>query len=111
MIVLIAASKGWEPLYLGPSTPTDDIAFAAVEKSARAVALSIGYPADDPRLPVALKKLRRQLPTEVAILAGGDSVRHYQAALREIGAVCPPDLQALQTELDRLRQPQQALSS
>jgi methylmalonyl-CoA mutase cobalamin-binding subunit len=112
MSALIAAAKGWQPLYLGPSTPTDEIAFAAVHTAARAVALSIGYPADDPRLPSALQTLRQQLPTEVALLAGGASVQHYQAALRAIGAVCPKDLQDLQTELDRLRQPQQqALSS
>lgn len=108
MVALIASSKGWQPMYLGPSTPTDEIVFAAMEKSAKAVALSICYPGDDPYLSAALKKLRRQLSPETPILAGGASANSYRAALDAIDAVCPPDLNALQAALDDLRDRQPA---
>jgi methylmalonyl-CoA mutase cobalamin-binding subunit len=100
----VAASKGWQPLYLGPNTPVDEILYSAMEKSAKAVALSICYPADDPRLPAALKKLRRQLSQEVSILAGGASAGSYREILDEIRALCPPDLNSLQNTLDDLRE-------
>ena len=104
MVALVAASKGWKPLYLGASTPIDEIVFAAIEKSAKAVALSICYPADDPYLSTALKKLRRQLPREISILIGGASANNYQATLDAIGAICPDNLNTLQDALDDLRE-------
>lgn len=103
MVALVAAAKGWQPLYLGSSTPVDEIAFAAAETSARAVALSICYPADDPHLPMQLRRLRRQLSAETSILVGGAAVGGYRASLIEIAAACPADLGDLQRELDQLR--------
>jgi len=65
MVAIIAASGGWQSLYLGPNTPHDEIAFATTAKTAAAVALSISYPADDPRLADRLRKLRWQLPKDI----------------------------------------------
>ena len=104
MTALVACYKGWQPLYLGLSTPMDEIAFAATEKSAKAVALSICYPGDDPHLPMKLKKLYRQLPAGTTVLTGGASMDSYRAVLDDIGAVCLYDLGALQTTLDELRE-------
>jgi DNA-binding transcriptional MerR regulator/methylmalonyl-CoA mutase cobalamin-binding subunit len=103
MVALTAAARGWRALYLGSSTPVDEITFAVLAKSVRAVALSISYPKDDPRLPQTLIKLRRQLPADVAILVGGAAASGYQNVLEDIGAILPSGLEALQSELDRLR--------
>jgi len=103
MAAATAAQSGWRPLHLGPDIPSDEIAFAAMEKQAQAVALSIAYPADDARLPGVLRRLRRQLPEKIAILAGGGAAGGYEDALREIGALRLPDLAALRTLLDRMR--------
>ena len=46
-----AAHLGWQVTYLGASLPPAEIAGAAVQKRARAVALSLVYPEDDPWLP------------------------------------------------------------
>ena len=108
MTALVASYKGWQPLYLGLSTPIDEIAFAATEKSAKAIALSICYPGDDPHLPTKLKKLYRQLPAGTTVIAGGASMDSYRAVLDDIGAVCLYDLGALQTKLDELRERQPA---
>lgn len=104
MVAVTAAQAGWLPLYLGPDMPSDEIAFAAGEKNAVAVALSISYPADDPRLAEALRRLRRQLAESVAIVVGGAAVAGYREALAEIGALCPPDLSSLRATLEQLRQ-------
>lgn len=103
MVALVAAARGWQPLYLGPSTPVDEIVFAATNKTAKAVALSIGYPTDDPHLPAILKKLRRRLPKDIPLLVGGAAAGGYQQTLEAIEAICPADLSALQTALDELR--------
>jgi methylmalonyl-CoA mutase cobalamin-binding subunit len=94
--------NAWNP-YLGADISSDEIAFAAIEREAAAVALSISYPADDPRLADALRHLRRQLPDRVVLLAGGAAAAGYRSVLTEIGALQPPDLATLGSELDRIR--------
>ena len=103
IVAISAAQAGWSTLYLGADIPSDEIAFAAIEREAAAVALSISYPADDPRLADALRHLRRQLPDRVVLLVGGAAAVGYQSVLTEIGALQPPDLATLWLELDRIR--------
>lgn len=105
MVAVTAAQSGWRPLYLGPDLPSDDIAFAATALDLSAVALSLTYPADDPRLPVALRRLRQQLPTTSVLLVGGAAMAGYQRVLDEIRAWQVHTLEELQAALDRLRQP------
>ena len=102
---IIAATKGWQTLYLGSSTPVEEIAFAASHRSARAVGLSLCYPADDPHLPLTLKKLRRHLPHDIAVLTGGFNLVSYQPVLNDINAICLNSMAELQQTLDRLRHP------
>jgi methanogenic corrinoid protein MtbC1 len=103
IVAVTAAQAGWSPLYLGADVPSDELAFAATERQAAAVALSLSYPADDPRLGEALRRLRRQLPEQVVLLVGGAAAAGYQSVLAEIGALQPPDLATLRLELDRIR--------
>jgi len=103
MVAVTAAQGGWTPLYLGPNIPSDDLAFAAAAKNARAVALSISYPADDARLPEALRRLRRQLPEQVILLAGGAALPGYRQALTEVRALQIDNLETLRGTLDELR--------
>lgn len=83
----VAASCGWKSIYLGPNLPAEEIAGAAAVNGARAVALSIIYPADDPRLAEELTLLRRCLPADSQIVAGGRSASNYKDALDDIGAL------------------------
>ena len=66
-----AAHLGWQVTYLGASLPAAEIAGAAVQKRARAVALSLVYPEDDPRLPGELTRLREALPAAMTLLVIG----------------------------------------
>lgn len=98
-----AAGEGWQVTYLGPDLPPEEIAAAAVQKGARAVALSITYPPDDPILMDELKRLRRLIGPRTALIVGGRAVPNYFAVLDEIGAHVVDSLPGLREDLAALR--------
>ena len=83
----VAAAEGWNPTYLGPNLPAEEIAGAAAKKGAKAVLLSIVHPEDDPRLGSELVKLRRLLGPDVILLAGGRAAHGYSRFLEQASAV------------------------
>lgn len=86
----LAAAQGWQPFFLGPDLPAEELVATAVTVNARIVALSFVYPGDDPRTYQQIRTLGRLLAgSTVTVVAGGRAVDSYQTALREIGAqVC-----------------------
>lgn len=112
--ILVAAAAnghGWRAAYVGSSLPAVEIAGSAVRMRARAVALSIVYPGDDPSLGAELEALRRFLPPETAIVVGGRSADCYQPVLHRIGAMLAKDLNGLYRALDELRTPERTAAS
>lgn len=99
----LAASLGWQVTYLGASLPAAEIAGAARQQQARAVALSLVYPEDDPRLESELTRLRELLPPAVRIIVGGRALQSYLAACQKIGALQADDLAQAGRLLDELR--------
>lgn len=99
-----AANLGWQVISLGASLPAAEIAGAARQKRARAVALSLVYPGDDASLPGELSRLRELLPQETALLVGGRAMPDYRDTLVRLGAIVAEDLVQLGVALDRLRQ-------
>lgn len=89
---LLAASLGlelgWEVLYLGVDLPAEEIAAAALQRGARAVFLSLIYPAADPAVAAQVEQLRRLVGPEMRLLAGGAAVESYAPVL-ERAAVVP----------------------
>ena len=100
-----AANLGWQVTNLGASLPAAEIAGACRQKRARAVALSLVYPEDDPRLEGELIRLHESLPPEVIILVGGRAMPAYHDVLKKIGAIQVNDLSELSSALDNLRKP------
>lgn len=100
-----AANLGWHVTYLGASLPAAEIAGAARQNRARAVALSVVYPEDDPRLEAELTRLHESLPVETALLVGGRAMNSYRDALEKVGALQIKDLAHLCATLDDLRKP------
>lgn len=100
-----ATDLGWWVTYLGASLPASEIAGAAVQNGARAVLLSIVYPEDDPGLVQELEQLRRYLPCDTCILAGGRAAYSYGEVLRRIGAICTTSLEDFASLLDAIRRP------
>lgn len=106
IVAAAAAAHGWRVSYLGACLPAAEIAGVAIKNCAKAVALSIVYPTDDAGLPAELESLRRYLPPEVKILAGGRAAAAYSAVLEHIGAQRSAQLEEFYDALDRLRSPQ-----
>jgi methanogenic corrinoid protein MtbC1 len=98
-----AAAEGWRVVYLGPDLPAASIAAAATKTGARAVALSLIYPPDDPNVVCELKALRQMLPENVTIVLGGQSAPSYRTELDGIGALWLPDAPSLTSALDLIR--------
>jgi DNA-binding transcriptional MerR regulator/methylmalonyl-CoA mutase cobalamin-binding subunit len=103
MISTAAGNLGWRVAYLGVSLPAAEIAGAAQQKQARAVALSVVYPSDDSGLPAELTQLRRLVGAQMPIIVGGRAASAYRDALTGIGAVLLEDFDAFGKLLDSLR--------
>lgn len=97
-----ARDLGWRATYLGPSLPAEEIAACAQTRRARAVALSMVYPSDDPNVPVELTNLRRILPADIALLIGGRAAYGYHQALRVPDVQLVDGLAPLEEALDAI---------
>jgi methanogenic corrinoid protein MtbC1 len=100
---VVAAVARWRPIYLGPNLPAEEIAGAAVKSGARAVALSLVYPADDPRIPAELTRLTRLLPDDVSILVGGRAAEQYRTAIDACAADSIMGAAGLRQRLEQIR--------
>jgi methylmalonyl-CoA mutase cobalamin-binding subunit len=83
--------------------PAEEIIYAANQTSARAVALSIIHPCNDPLIPDELATVREHLATSVPILVGGRGVASYQDALKNAGIKWLRSLSELRAALTALR--------
>lgn len=98
-----ASNVGWRVTYLGASLPAAEIAGAALQLGARAVALSLVYPPDDAGLANELAALRRFLPRRIDIVVGGRAASNYAEALRASRARPCDDLDQFIKILSALR--------
>ena len=71
MASVILAMRGCRLVYLGPDTPTEQIATAARERAAEGVALSISVTVPRRQAGKAVKALREALPRRTALWIGG----------------------------------------
>ena len=60
----------------------EEIVEAVHQQPAKAVALSLVYPADDLSLRNELRTLRQQLPIQVALLVGGRAAQGYREEIQ-----------------------------
>ncbi len=97
-----ASDEGWRVVFLGADLPAEEIAGAAELSGARAVALSLTYPPDDPQLADELRRLRRHLP-KTPIIVGGQVADDYAAPIGEIQALRASDFDRFRALLGELR--------
>ena len=102
LVAATAAAEGWRVTYLGVNLPGPEIAAAAVRTGARAVALSLIYPDNDPTLGSQLEALRRSLPAGVTLLVGGSAAPAYQVEVEAAQGQVATDLAELRGALHRL---------
>lgn len=102
MVAIVAASKNWRVVYLGPDLPAEEIAEAVARCDAQALALSMIHPEYDSTVENELTRLRSLLASSVVVLAGGRASESYRGVIAEIGATHLAGLEALRAELQRL---------
>ena len=97
-----AAEWGWQPIYLGPNLPAEEIAYAVEHTGARALALFIAHSLDVGRLPQELKNLHRYLKTSAQLFVGGKGCESLKGVLDEIGAQHIEHIELFRDKLQRL---------
>lgn len=105
MVAAAASDMGWRVIYLGTSLPAMEIAGAAIQNKALAVALSIVFPGDDSNLPQEMTNLRKHLPEGIRIIVGGRAAESYAPVLEQIQAVRTKELKELYRILEQMRMP------
>jgi DNA-binding transcriptional MerR regulator len=97
-----ASNLGWYETYLGASLPASEVAGVAVSSNARAVALSIVFPANDPAVSSELSALSAHLPSSCKLILGGRAAESYDGIIGTIGAIRVADLDQFCRILDSL---------
>ncbi len=94
-----AALEGWRVTYLGADLPAREIATAALDAGARAVALSSIYPTDRAALAAELRTLRDALPARITLYVGGPGMTRLNGDGALPGVTVLEDIGALRQRL------------
>lgn len=100
---VMAAGRGWRPIYLGSNLPAEEIAGAVIKSGATALAMSLVYPADDPRIPTELSRLKKVLPHDTEIIVGGRAAEAYRPAIEACGAALVTTADSFKERLEFIR--------
>lgn len=98
-----ARFRGWKVIYLGCCLPAEEIARTVRDQKARAVALSLVYPQDDPDLPHEILRLRRMMGEKVTLMMGGRALCSYAEALKDADFITVQGILEFGKQLDQLR--------
>lgn len=85
-VAAASATQGWRVTYLGSDLPAADIAEVASATGSSAIAVSIVYPTDDPRVRSELRDLRKAAGPGMPILVGGRAAPTYGAEIEAADA-------------------------
>jgi len=102
LAAIIAEFKGWKVTYLGANLPAEEIAAAVKYTHSKAVTISISFSSDDLVVPRELRKLRKLIGNDKALIVGGRSAGHYQAVLDEVGVLKIQNYEHFRLLLDQL---------
>jgi methanogenic corrinoid protein MtbC1 len=103
VVAATAASEGWNVTYLGPNLPTEEIAAAVLSLKARAVALSLIYPSDDPRMGTQIESLRRHIGEGIVLIIGGAASTNHEDSIKASNAIYLREMASLRALLTTLR--------
>jgi len=99
----VAVYQGWKVTYLGVDLPAEEIAAVAASTGARAIALSLVYPAGDPAVAEEIRSLRSCVPEEVALIIGGRAAASYMPLFDPAGVVYLDKISGLPKALHELQ--------
>jgi MerR family transcriptional regulator, light-induced transcriptional regulator len=99
LAAMVAASRGWHPVYLGPDLAGEEIAVAVERSQASAAGLSLVYPLDDAAVDEDLRTLAQAVGGRIPMFVGGPAAAERRPLLDRLGFSFLPNLSSL---VDRL---------
>jgi len=87
LAAIMAEFSGWQVTYLGADLPAEEIAVAVKYVDAQALTLSLSFASDDHLVHKELRKLKKLIGNDVALIVGGRAAYHFQELLSEIGVL------------------------
>jgi methanogenic corrinoid protein MtbC1 len=102
LVAAAATQEGWRAVYLGASLPGRDIARAARQVEARAVALSAVY-IDTDSVIEEVRATARALPADTPLFVGGRAAQRMADRYHSVRVRVLPDMPALRRALRSLR--------
>ncbi|NOT12125.1 MAG: MerR family transcriptional regulator [Methylococcaceae bacterium] len=87
LAAILAELKGWQVTYLGANLPAEEIAAAVKYTNACVVTISISFYADDQVVPREIRRLKKLIGNDVALIVGGRAAVHYKPVLDEVGVL------------------------
>jgi DNA-binding transcriptional MerR regulator/methylmalonyl-CoA mutase cobalamin-binding subunit len=104
LAAIIAELKGWRVTYLGANLPAEEIAAAVRYTHSCAVTLSISFNTDDLVVSKEIRRLRKLIGTNIALIVGGRAAGYYEAVLDEVSVLKINSYQQFRQILDELDQ-------
>lgn len=87
LAAIMAELSGWDVTYLGTNLPAEEIAAGVKYTQALALTISLSFAADDHVVPKELRRLKKLIGNDVALIVGGRAAGHFQPVLNEIGVM------------------------
>ena len=106
LAAIMAELCGWQVTYLGANLPAEEIAAGVKYTNARALTISLSFATDDHVVPKELRRMKKLIGNDVALIAGGRAACHFQAVLNEIGVLNIQSYKHYREVLEQLAAPQ-----
>lgn len=87
LAAIMAELSGWQVTYLGANLPAEEIAAGVKYTNACVLTISLSFATDDHIVPKELRRLKKLIGNNVALIVGGKAAGHFQAVLNEIGVL------------------------
>jgi methanogenic corrinoid protein MtbC1 len=87
LAAIMAEFSGWQVTYLGADLPAEEIAIAVKYVDAQALTISLSFASDDHLVHKELRRLKKLIGNDVALIVGGRAAYHFQGLLSEIGVL------------------------
>lgn len=94
-VAVTAQDQGWEPVFLGPDLPSEEIAAARLALNPQLIALSITCRANDAFIENQLQRLANLLEGQCPFIVGGFASEIYRRSIETAGGECCPTTDGL----------------
>ena len=94
-VAVTAQDQGWEPVFLGPDLPSEEIAAARLALNPQLIALSITCRTNDAFVESEFQRLSHLLEGQCPFIVGGFASDMYRSSIEAAGGECCPTTDCL----------------